>query len=39
MLDDASPADIFEAIGTIAGNGWHELQDADAAWRDLRGLQ
>ena len=39
MLDDTSPLEIFEALGSIPGNGWNEVADADAAWRDLRGLQ
>ncbi|HET7562233.1 MAG TPA: hypothetical protein VFJ87_07610 [Rhodanobacteraceae bacterium] len=39
MLDDTSPLEIFEGLGSIAGNGWNEVSDADAAWRDLRGLQ
>ena len=38
-LDDTSPLEIFEALGSIAGNGWNEVSDADAAWRDLRGIQ
>ncbi len=38
-LDDSSPLEIFEAIGSISNNGWNDVADADAAWRDLRGLQ
>lgn len=38
-LDDTSPLEIFEAIRAIPGNGWNDLPDADAAWRDLRGVQ
>ena len=38
-LDDTSPLEVFEAIGAIPGNGWSDVPDASAAWRELRGLQ
>ncbi|MGH8125053.1 MAG: hypothetical protein ACREPK_04320 [Rhodanobacteraceae bacterium] len=38
-LDDTSPLEIFDAIDAIAGNGWKDVPDSDAAWRDLRGIQ
>ena len=37
--DDTSPLEIFDAIDAIAGSGWKDIQGADAAWRDLRGIQ
>ena len=38
-LEDTSPLEIFNAICAIPGNGWKDLPDADAAWRELRGIQ
>lgn len=38
-LDDTSPLEIFDALGSIPGNGWSDVPDAEAAWRDLRGIQ
>lgn len=38
-LEDMSPIAIFEAMRAVPGNGWADLPDADAAWRELRGIQ
>lgn len=38
-LEDTSPLEIFDAIRAIPGNGWKDLPDAAAAWRELRGAQ
>lgn len=38
VLDDLPAANILEHIAALPGNGWHDLEDADTSWRDLRGL-
>jgi hypothetical protein len=37
-LDDASLVEIFDKVAAVEGNGWKELSDPMAEWRDLRGI-
>ena len=37
-LDDASPADIFAALAQSEGNGWKEVDNAQALWEEIRGI-
>lgn len=38
VLDETSASDVFAQIAATPGNGWCELPDPAAAWRDLRGI-
>lgn len=37
-LDQSSAQDVFNALAAIPGNSWGALDDADALWRKIRGL-
>ena len=37
ILDESTPSVVFAELNTIKSNGWLELVDPIAAWRDLRG--
>jgi hypothetical protein len=38
VLDDTPASDIFAQIASIPGNGWCDIDDPLATWRDLRGI-
>lgn len=38
-LEDTSPVDVFDALARSEGNGWSEADDAQALWKEIRGIQ
>ena len=38
VLDDAPAAEIFAQIASIPGDGWRDMEDPMAVWREIRGV-
>jgi hypothetical protein len=38
VLDDASASEVLSHIAGLEGNGWKDISDPLATWRDLRGI-
>ena len=38
VLDESTAGEVFQRLASIEGNGWVDLADPLAVWRDLRGL-
>lgn len=38
VLDDAPATEVFAQMASIPGDGWRELEDPMAVWRDIRGV-
>ncbi|WP_140726566.1 hypothetical protein [Pseudomonas sp. Hp2] len=38
VLDETPLTEVFSQLASIPGNGWCDIKDPDAEWRDLRGI-